>query len=58
MSWYNSKGGKMKKDVEKAMLSLENKIRILQSGGHITKLTSDESFALKIAIRQMLEKQI
>lgn len=31
----------MKKDIEKAKLSLENKIRILQSGGHITKLTTD-----------------
>ncbi len=47
----------MKKDIEKAMQSLENKIRILQSGGQITKMTSDESFALKIAIRQMFEKE-
>lgn len=47
----------MKKDIEKAMQSLENKIRILQSGRQITKLTSDESFALKIAIRQMFENE-
>mgnify|MGYP006391419949 CR=1 FL=1 len=47
----------MKKDVEKAKLSLENKIRILQSGGHITKLTAEESLVLKIAIRQMFENQ-
>lgn len=47
----------MKKYIEKAKLSLENKIRILQSGGHITKLTADESLALKIAIRQMFENQ-
>lgn len=51
------KGVHMKKDVEKAKFSLENKIRILQSGGHITKLTAEESLVLKIAIRQMFENQ-
>ena len=39
----------MKKDVEKAKFSLENKIRILQSGGHITKLTAEEILALLLS---------